>query len=204
VRYTSGPKPLQPFMAVVPYRLAMNLAFSAAVGFVAHKANSASAGSGGDVTAHGADTAPQISALSWALILAAFGVQQVVMNVMFVSQMAFFARVSEPRIGGTYMTLLNTIANLGGPPPPPFPNRAHASAVLFSPACSWSSLMQSCARAMRRSATHCMRRARWRIPDDEQHIRDDVESGAGARMCIDGGAGSQPSGHPRWCFRLWT
>eukprot|EP00035_Acanthoeca_spectabilis_P004197 m.100104 g.100104 ORF g.100104 m.100104 type:complete len:542 (+) comp12480_c0_seq2:86-1711(+) len=32
---------------------------------------------------------------------------------MFVSQMAFFAQVSDPAIGGTYMTLLNTIANLG-------------------------------------------------------------------------------------------
>lgn len=32
---------------------------------------------------------------------------------MFVSQMAFFARVSDPAIGGTYMTLLNTVANLG-------------------------------------------------------------------------------------------
>lgn len=27
--------------------------------------------------------------------------------------MAFFAKVSDPRIGGTYMTLLNTLANLG-------------------------------------------------------------------------------------------
>jgi len=33
---------------------------------------------------------------------------------MFVSQMAFFARVSDPAMGGTYMTLLNTLANLGG------------------------------------------------------------------------------------------
>jgi hypothetical protein len=31
----------------------------------------------------------------------------------FVSQMSFFARVSDPLIGGTYMTLLNTVANLG-------------------------------------------------------------------------------------------
>jgi len=108
-RYTSGPQPLQPFMAAVPYRLLMNLAFSATVWFVAHSASSAAArdsevGGGGK---------PEISALNWAVILAAFGVQQVVMNVMFVSQMAFFAKVSEPRIGGTYMTLLNTIANLG-------------------------------------------------------------------------------------------
>mmetsp|Transcript_53799 Transcript_53799/g.107901 ORF Transcript_53799/g.107901 Transcript_53799/m.107901 type:complete len:275 (+) Transcript_53799:997-1821(+) len=106
-RYTSGPQPLQPFMAAVPYRLLMNLAFSATVWFVAHSASSARD------SADGGGGKPEISALNWAVILAAFGVQQVVMNVMFVSQMAFFAKVSEPRIGGTYMTLLNTIANLG-------------------------------------------------------------------------------------------
>eukprot|EP00039_Didymoeca_costata_P026862 m.16847 g.16847 ORF g.16847 m.16847 type:complete len:559 (+) comp5822_c0_seq1:191-1867(+) len=32
---------------------------------------------------------------------------------LFVSQIAFFARISDPVIGGTYMTLLNTVANLG-------------------------------------------------------------------------------------------
>ena len=32
---------------------------------------------------------------------------------MFVTQMAFHARISDPAIGGTYMTLLNTISNLG-------------------------------------------------------------------------------------------
>lgn len=33
---------------------------------------------------------------------------------MFVSTMAFFARVSDPAMGGTYMTMLNTLMNLGG------------------------------------------------------------------------------------------
>jgi len=33
---------------------------------------------------------------------------------MFVSQMAFFNRVSDPAIGGTYMTMLNTFNNLAG------------------------------------------------------------------------------------------
>lgn len=28
--------------------------------------------------------------------------------------MAFFARVSDPALGGTYMTFLNTLSNLGG------------------------------------------------------------------------------------------
>lgn len=34
-------------------------------------------------------------------------------NLVFISMMAFFSRVSDPSIGGSYMTLLNTIANLG-------------------------------------------------------------------------------------------
>ena len=34
-------------------------------------------------------------------------------NVMFVSQGAFFAIIGDPRIGGTYMTLLNTASNFG-------------------------------------------------------------------------------------------
>lgn len=33
---------------------------------------------------------------------------------MFVSIMAFFAKISDPLVGGTYMTLLNTLTNLGG------------------------------------------------------------------------------------------
>ena len=34
-------------------------------------------------------------------------------DAMFVAIMAFFAKISDPSIGGTYMTLLNTITNLG-------------------------------------------------------------------------------------------
>jgi len=37
----------------------------------------------------------------------------VLSSAMFTSQMAFFARVSDPAIGGSYMTLLNTFGNLG-------------------------------------------------------------------------------------------
>lgn len=33
---------------------------------------------------------------------------------MFVAVMAFFAKISDPAVGGTYMTLLNTVCNLGG------------------------------------------------------------------------------------------
>jgi len=47
---------------------------------------------------------------SWILFL----VQQIAVYSMYVAVMAFFARVSDPAVGGTYMTLLNTLSNLGG------------------------------------------------------------------------------------------
>jgi MFS transporter, PAT family, solute carrier family 33 (acetyl-CoA transportor), member 1 len=34
-------------------------------------------------------------------------------NLIFNSQMSFFSKIADPSIGGTYMTLLNTMANLG-------------------------------------------------------------------------------------------
>ena len=40
--------------------------------------------------------------------------QQVTLYCMFVAIMAFHARISDPRVGGTYLTLLNTLTNLGG------------------------------------------------------------------------------------------
>ena len=33
---------------------------------------------------------------------------------MFVSSSAFYTQIADPIIGGTYLTLLNTVANLGG------------------------------------------------------------------------------------------
>jgi len=49
----------------------------------------------------------------YALAIFIYSMHQVFLYNMFVSQMAFFAKVSDPKIGGTYMTLLNTLANLG-------------------------------------------------------------------------------------------
>lgn len=46
-------------------------------------------------------------------ILVASMVASMVGQTMFVAQMAFYNRVSDPSIGGTYMTMLNTISNLG-------------------------------------------------------------------------------------------
>lgn len=51
------------------------------------------------------DTIPILTCDVWA---------QVALYSMYVACMAFHAKVSDPLIGGTYMTLLNTVTNLGG------------------------------------------------------------------------------------------
>lgn len=49
----------------------------------------------------------------YTLVVIIFGIQQIFVYGMYVSLMAFFSQVSDPKIGGTYMTLLNTLTNLG-------------------------------------------------------------------------------------------
>lgn len=50
----------------------------------------------------------------WAVIVLSTAAQATVNSLQFNSQMTFFAHRVDPAIGGTYMTLLNTAANLGG------------------------------------------------------------------------------------------
>jgi PAT family acetyl-CoA transporter-like MFS transporter 1 len=48
------------------------------------------------------------------VLLATYALHQIAVYSMYVAVMAFFATVSDPAVGGTYMTLLNTLSNLGG------------------------------------------------------------------------------------------
>ena len=50
----------------------------------------------------------------YGVMLLGASVASVTSQTMFVAQMAFYNRVSDPKIGGTYMTMLNTLSNLGG------------------------------------------------------------------------------------------
>ncbi|KAL3935374.1 MAG: hypothetical protein SGBAC_009101 [Bacillariaceae sp.] len=50
----------------------------------------------------------------WLAILASTAGQAICNSLQFNAQMIFFASRVDPAIGGTYMTLLNTAANLGG------------------------------------------------------------------------------------------
>ncbi len=53
------------------------------------------------------------STLFYALVFVMSLVATGAMQIMFTAKMTFFSKVSDPAIGGTYMTVLNTIANIG-------------------------------------------------------------------------------------------
>eukprot|EP00510_Aplanochytrium_minuta_P004700 CAMPEP_0184016946 /NCGR_PEP_ID=MMETSP0954-20121128/7224_1 /TAXON_ID=627963 /ORGANISM="Aplanochytrium sp, Strain PBS07" /LENGTH=489 /DNA_ID=CAMNT_0026298049 /DNA_START=466 /DNA_END=1935 /DNA_ORIENTATION=+ len=61
-----------------------------------------------------ADANKESLPLSFFLCLVVFAIiRSVLSTAMFVAVMGFFAKVADPKIGGTYMTLLNTVANFG-------------------------------------------------------------------------------------------
>jgi len=52
--------------------------------------------------------------LFWSAVISSTAGQAIVSSLQFNAQMTFFASRVDPAIGGSYMTLLNTAANLGG------------------------------------------------------------------------------------------
>lgn len=63
---------------------------------------------------------PHNSLWFWAAIVASTAGQAICNSLQFNAQMMFFASRVDPAIGGSYMTLLNTAANLGGTWPSSF------------------------------------------------------------------------------------
>ncbi|XP_053609109.1 acetyl-coenzyme A transporter 1 [Plodia interpunctella] len=95
-KHTTGPRPLSLWLRAFPLRLFVG---PLAAGLVA-------------VTpALLGDSGPSYSYLFMLMTLYIF--HQTCLYCMFVAVMAFFAKVSDPAVGGTYMTLLNTVSNLG-------------------------------------------------------------------------------------------
>eukprot|EP00440_Ansanella_granifera_P073256 gb/GFBE01079491.1/.p1 GENE.gb/GFBE01079491.1/~~gb/GFBE01079491.1/.p1 ORF type:complete len:438 (+),score=102.59 gb/GFBE01079491.1/:1-1314(+) len=94
-RFTAGPRPLDVVILSYLPRAALTLLtglFAYAVGTI---------------------PGPSPSQGVYAGVFALTILQGIVSNAMFVSHMAFFAKISDPAIGGTYMTFLNTVHNIG-------------------------------------------------------------------------------------------
>ena len=94
-RYTVGPYPMDLFVRAYPYRLVFNIV-NALLVYVALQGGT------------------EFSSLYYFVLLGVSLLHQLTVIPMFVSSMAYHNVVSDPVIGGTYMTLLNTIMNISG------------------------------------------------------------------------------------------
>ncbi|XP_071946163.1 acetyl-coenzyme A transporter 1-like [Antedon mediterranea] len=97
-KYTAGPKPLNVMLNAMPFRLLMGIVFM----YIVNWTPSMKLESGEFPNSY------------YIVILLCYAFHQVTLYCMFVSIMAFHSKISDPLIGGTYITLLNTVANLGG------------------------------------------------------------------------------------------
>lgn len=97
-KYTTGPKPMEVYIKAIPYRIVFGIFASAIVALAPYTLSST-----GDVPIY-----------LYVIIVINYAFYQIFLYCMFVAVMAFFAKISDPSVGGTYMTLLNTICNLGG------------------------------------------------------------------------------------------
>ncbi|XP_063228297.1 acetyl-coenzyme A transporter 1 [Bacillus rossius redtenbacheri] len=96
-KYTTGPRPMDVFIAAYPYRLCFGVVAAFIVWITPILVQDG-----------------VVPLYYYGLLLVSYWFHQVTLYCMFVAVMAFFARVSDPAVGGTYMTLLNTLSNLGG------------------------------------------------------------------------------------------
>lgn len=96
-KYTAGPRPMKVYVKAIPYRIGFSVLAAVIVWFTPMMfVNN------------------EVPTYYYFLLLANYGIYQITLYSMFVAIMAFFARISDPAVGGTYMTLLNTVCNLGG------------------------------------------------------------------------------------------
>uniref|UniRef100_A0A1B6CC51 Major facilitator superfamily (MFS) profile domain-containing protein n=1 Tax=Clastoptera arizonana TaxID=38151 RepID=A0A1B6CC51_9HEMI len=96
-KYTTGRQPMNIYVKAIPYRLGFNIIAALFVWITPH-------------IIHGSN----IPFYYTILLFITLFLHQITLFSMFVAVMGFFARISDPALGGTYMTLLNTMANLGG------------------------------------------------------------------------------------------
>ena len=94
---TNGPEPMAIYIKAFPYRLMFNFIAAFLILVTPH------------VVING-----QIPLYFYLTIVIGYGVHQLFLFSMYVALMSFHAKISDIRVGGTYMTLLNTLSNLGG------------------------------------------------------------------------------------------
>lgn len=97
-KYTNGPRPMDVYIRSIPYRMLFAILATLIVWLAPLT-----------ISSNG-----QVPNYFYVMLLVNYAFYQVCLYSMFVAVMAFFAKISDPAVGGTYMTMLNTVCNLGG------------------------------------------------------------------------------------------
>lgn len=97
-KYTTGPKPMEVYIKAIPYRILFAIGAAVIVCLTPYT-----------ITSDGT-----VPIYLYVILVINYAFYQICLYCMFVAVMAFFAKISDPTVGGTYMTLLNTVCNLGG------------------------------------------------------------------------------------------
>jgi len=100
-KWSSGKRPLKPWMWAFYGRIAAAILAMLVVKFFS-------------ISEKGEVSTGYFILIIFSTVLSSF-----MSTVQFVSIGCFFARIADPAVGGTYMTLLNTLSNLGGTWPRP-------------------------------------------------------------------------------------
>lgn len=95
-RLTAGKRPMTLWLRAYPLRLACGLAYLALL-----------------YSCFAPPPGPAPSSLALGAVFALSNGHSLVTTSMFLAQISFFTQVADPGMGGSYMTLLNTVANLG-------------------------------------------------------------------------------------------
>jgi len=97
-KYTTGPKPMSFYLKAFPFRLMMTLVIASFV----YATPTMIGGRTDDIPNY-----------YYGIYITIFMFNELFYRCMGVSDTAFMARISDPLVGGTYMTLLNTVGNFG-------------------------------------------------------------------------------------------
>lgn len=98
-KWTAGPRPLSVFLKAYPWRLSLGVVSAVFVYWT---------------TIIRDPVTDSFPLYYYGVLLLVYASHQVTVYAIYVSLMSFHAKTADPCIGGTYMTLLNTLTNLGG------------------------------------------------------------------------------------------
>ncbi|XP_060878679.1 acetyl-coenzyme A transporter 1-like [Metopolophium dirhodum] len=99
-KYTSGPKPMNVYLTSTLIRLLWDISVFALIYYTPQL-----------ISKNGLVNIP---IYYYGLLLFILSIHDILLQIMTISSIAFFSRISDSRFGGTYMALLTTFYSLGG------------------------------------------------------------------------------------------